>query len=114
VSVTFLQPEGTRLLVRRGAGELGHLTARMWTPSSPAAADSVSGLAGVAGVDVAAGTVLEVAIPLAGLRCAPGAPVAFFVAVLDPQDHEIERHPPFRPIETAVPDVWFEASNWNA
>ena len=114
VSVTFLQPEGVRLLVRQGTkedeGRGGHCSAALSGPRN------VGHLTrpGSTPVQAAAGTVLELAIPLVDLGCAPGAPVAFFVALVDPGDQEVERHPPFRPIETAVPDAWFEARNWNA
>jgi alpha-amylase/alpha-mannosidase (GH57 family) len=120
VAVTFLQPEGARVLVHRngllGLGktdviaDVGHVTAELVQTAIAAAVavgDSPPPRA-------AAGTVLEVAVPLASLGCEAGAPVAFFVALLDESDHEVERHPPFRPIETNVPDAWFEARNWNA
>jgi alpha-amylase/alpha-mannosidase (GH57 family) len=120
VAVTFLHPEGVRVLVYRNgllglgrkmeAGGVGHLTVelvRAATTAAVGAGDSPLPQA-------AAGTVLELAVPLAGLGCEPGAPVAFFVALLDESNREVERHPPFRPIETTVPDAWFEARNWNA
>ena len=86
---------------------MGHLTATLRRSSSDAASDD-------SGIEAAAGAVLEVGVPLAAFGLTPGAPVAFFVALLDPEEHETERQPPFRPIETAVPDAWFEAKNWNA
>jgi hypothetical protein len=62
---------------------------------------------------VAAGTVLEIAVPLADLRLpATGARVAFFVTVYDARQRELERHPAHRPIEAEVPDAGFEARNW--
>jgi hypothetical protein len=62
---------------------------------------------------VAAGTVLEIALPLEDLHLpAAGARVAFFVAVSDARRSELERHPAYRPIEAEVPDAGFEARNW--
>ena len=63
---------------------------------------------------VAAGTVLEVALPLATWASAPGDAVAFFVAVFDADGDEVERHPAHRPVELTVPDERFEARNWTA
>jgi hypothetical protein len=61
---------------------------------------------------VAAGSVLEVAVPLSDLGVRDGD-VSFFVAVYE-GDAEVERHPAHRPIETAIPDARFEARNWTA
>jgi hypothetical protein len=43
-----------------------------------------------------------------------GDPLAFFVAVYDSANAELERHPAHRPIDVQVPDALFEARNWNA
>ena len=68
---------------------------------------------GPGGAVVAAGTILEVALPLEDLHLpAAGARVAFFVAVYDARHSELERHPAHRPIETEVPDARFDARNW--
>jgi hypothetical protein len=36
------------------------------------------------------------------------------VALLDAQNHEIDRQPAARPLETSVPDPLFAARNWTA
>ena len=64
-----------------------------------------------------AGTVLELAVPLAELGCAPGdanARIAFFVVTSGPDRSEVESHPAHHPIEAAVPDEEFEARHWTA
>jgi hypothetical protein len=63
---------------------------------------------------VAAGTVLELALPLADLGLTPGVALAFFLAVYAGGDSEIERHPAHRPIELVTPDAEFEARHWRA
>ena len=63
------------------------------------------------GATVAAGTILEAAIPLAELVTEN---VKFFVVVLAPNLSELEVHPEHHPIEVAVPDDQFEARNWTA
>jgi hypothetical protein len=69
---------------------------------------------------VAAGTLLEIAIPLADLQPPAGTTtppsdreLSFFVAVYR-EDREAERHPGHRPIETRVPDAQFESRHWTA
>jgi hypothetical protein len=105
-SLKFLNPEGVRFSVRQ---DLGRLTGRLWDrrPVPPHWIERGPGR-----TIVAAGTILEVAVPLADL----GSPasVAFFLAVYNAADVEIERHPSHRPIEVEVPDERFEARNWTA
>ena len=62
---------------------------------------------------MAAGDILEVAIPFAALGLRPAAPFAFFVTI---HNHatEVERHPANRPIESVVPEPAFEELNWKA
>ena len=78
---------------------------------------------GPGGAAVAAGRLLEVALPLADLgrrpldagtapSDQPASRVAFFVAVYDAAGAELERHPAYHPIETEVPGRGFEARNW--
>ena len=43
-----------------------------------------------------------------------GGRLAFFVAVYDARDAELERHPAHRLIELDVPDDTYEARNWTA
>jgi hypothetical protein len=89
-SLTFLQPGGVRYAVGQ---EFGRLTATH-------------------GVIVAAGTVLELAIPLDQLSAEPGGRLAFFASVVDAHGREQERHPAHRPIELTVPDTGFRARHW--
>jgi len=62
----------------------------------------------------AAGTILELSVPLSDLRAATGDVVAFFVVVHGPDGSEIETHPTHHPIEAPVPDERFEARHWTA
>jgi hypothetical protein len=86
IALCFLMPEGLRLRVRAEAGARGLVST--------------------------AGTILEVAVPLATL----GSPrrIAFFVAVETAQGVERERHPSGHPLEIERLDAGFEASNWTA
>jgi hypothetical protein len=101
---TFLAPEGPKLVV---SDREGQLRAQLTSPAS-------NGSAAPAGRDVvaAAGTILEVAVPLAALGLAAGARVAFFVTVFD-GGIDLERHPSHQALETRVPDERFEARNWS-
>ena len=107
-SLKFLQPDGVRFSVRQQAGRLSGLLwdrsaeGPQWTERGPGR--SV----------VAAGTILEIAVPLEDLGVASGNPVAFFVAVCDAAGNEIERHPSHRTIDIDVPDTAFDARNWTA
>ena len=63
----------------------------------------------------AAGSILEVEIPISGLDHGSAlGDVSFFIAANDANQNEVERHPTGRPIELAVPDERFEARNWSA
>ena len=63
---------------------------------------------------MAAGTVLEVSLPLMDLGVTRlGTPMAFFVAVYV-KGQEAERHPAHRPIDLFSPDALFEARHWRA
>ncbi|HMC78410.1 MAG TPA: glycoside hydrolase family 57 protein [Vicinamibacterales bacterium] len=112
VSLKFLRPEGVRFSVRRFLGRLvGHVWRRAPVPAGGALpwVDH-----GPGGAIVGAGTVLELGLPLAELEVSPGDTVAFFVAVYDAREIEIERHPAHRPIEVGAPDALFDARNWQA
>ena len=63
---------------------------------------------------VAAGTVLEAAVPLADLGLGDGEPLAFFLAVYDANGTELETHPEHRPVEVTTPDEMFEGRYWRA
>ena len=107
-SLKFMHPEGVRFSVRE---TLGRLTWLFWDRGSKAPHWVERG---AGGATVAAGSVLELAVPLADLAVKAGDRVAFFVAVYDADDAELERHPAHRPIEAEVPDEQFEARNWTA
>ena len=107
-SLKFLRPAEVRLSIRQAAGRA---TAAIWSRPD-AETPWVAREAG--GVRVAAGTVIEAALPFADLGLAPGAGVSFFVAVQDAAGHEAERHPAHRPVDVTVPDERFEARNWTA
>jgi hypothetical protein len=108
LSLKFVNPFGVRFSVRQ---DEGRLSASFW--------DRLSGephwaRRGAGGATIAAGTILELAIPLADLGVAAGGMTAFFVAVYDVGGGELERHPANRPIELTVPDALFEARLWRA
>jgi alpha-amylase/alpha-mannosidase (GH57 family) len=106
LSLKFVTPAGVRFSVRQTAGRLiGTYWDRrdaqpVWTERGPG------------GAMLAAGTILEVAIPLADLGLSAGQAVGFFVAIYDDQGSELERHPAHQPIELRVPDALFEARHW--
>ena len=107
-AMTFLQPEGVRFTIRQTLGRLaGSFLDRRAT-------DQTWVERGAGGALVAAGTVVEAALPLLDLRVAAGAPLSFTVAVYDPGHNEVERQPDSRSVELTVPDERFEARNWIA
>jgi hypothetical protein len=114
ISLKFVRPTGIRFSVRQA---LGRLTGALWDRRL-VNHDHGSGEAwverGPGGAAVAAGSILEVALPLDDLALEAGRPVAFFLAVYDQSGAEIERHPAQRLIEVLVPDEMFEARNWRA
>ena len=104
-SLTFLQPDGVRLSVRQTDGRLSSVLwdrqSAQWVERGPGSAVA------------AAGTLLELAVPLADLGLRGGDRLSFFVAVSDRGRTELERHPADRPIEAEVPDDRFLARHWN-
>jgi hypothetical protein len=108
LSLKFVNPAGVRFSVRQTAGRLrGSFWDRRdvephWSERGPA------------GALAAAGTILELGIPLADLGLAAGQTAGFFVAIYDQHGGEIERHPANRAIELVVPDALFEAHQWRA
>ena len=94
--------------------DLGRLTGRFWDWRSLAPHWVPRGAGAAA---VAAGTILELSIPLADIAPDAGGPdsqhLSFFLAVYQ-DDVEVERHPAHRPIETASPDERFESRHWTA
>lgn len=112
-AVRFLLPDGLHIAVARpSAGAPSTLAMTRWSRASGASEWTQQAADGVRS---AAGTILELAIPLALLGAtAEGRRLSFVVAVVDGAGREIERHPSHRPIDTATPDRRFEASNWTA
>jgi alpha-amylase/alpha-mannosidase (GH57 family) len=106
LSLKFVSPAGVRFSVRQ---EAGRVTGTFWDrrDSAPHWVER-----GTGGASVAAGTILELAIPLSALGGSAGQTVGFFVALYDDQATEIERHPAHQPIELPVPDELFEARHW--
>jgi hypothetical protein len=105
-SLAFLKPGGFRATI---TGPAASPVASFWTR------DGSSWLpAGADGLRAAAGSILELAVPLASFRVAGLQELAFSLMVLDATGNEIERHPTGRPVELTVPDASFEARNWTA
>jgi len=105
-SLKFLEPDGIRLSVTAGDGRL---VATYWDRRG----DPPSWhRRGPSGASVAAGTVLEVAVPIAELN--PRAALRFVVALYDRAGSEVERHPASWPIEAAVAEALVEAAFWRA
>jgi alpha-amylase/alpha-mannosidase (GH57 family) len=108
LSLKFATPAGLRFSVSQ---RLGRVTGSFWDRR---ATEPYWLERGPGGAAVAAGTVLELAVPFIDLRLTAGQPVAFFVAVFDDTGAELERHPAHRPIELLTPDALFEARHWRA
>ena len=109
-SLEFLKPERIRFSVRHGVGIQSSPSGTFWERR----ADARWTVRGPGRARVAAGSVVEAALPLGDLKLTGGAAVSFFVAVYDSSGQEVERHPTHRPVDVAVPDEQFEARNWTA
>jgi alpha-amylase/alpha-mannosidase (GH57 family) len=107
-SLTFLQPSSRRLDIRGArATVVGVLSDQPsgepgWTAR------------GAQSARVAAGTVLELAVPLSDLGAEAGEPMAFYVSVSSAGVQETERYPAQRPIRIVVPGEDFSGENWRA
>jgi alpha-amylase/alpha-mannosidase (GH57 family) len=107
VRLTFAAPDGVQFAVTMNNGRAeGRYRVQANTP--PGWTDR-----GPGGAAVAAGTVLELSLPLTDLSLAPGQAAAFVVEV-DQAGAELERYPGSRPIAVTVPDQTFEARQWRA
>jgi alpha-amylase/alpha-mannosidase (GH57 family) len=107
-ALTFLEPPGVRFVVGQAGGRL---TGTFWDRSG----DERHWIGrGAGGARVAAGTVIEAALPLSDLGVGSGAALSFFVAVFNRDQTEVERHPDNRAVMLTVPDERFEARNWTA
>ncbi len=100
--VAFLEPEGFELLIT-GPGT-ARPTARLFHNDVPVSAP---------GVQAAAETILEVAIPWRSLAVATGTALHFY-AELFQEEQPIERVPQEGAIETSVPSPDFELMMWQA
>ena len=107
-SLKFLQPAGLRFTVGQVSRQV---LGSFWDRAEEGGAWTERGARGAA---VAAGTILEAALPLVEVTSVAGARVAFFVIVAAPNRTEIEIHPEHHPFETTVPDAQFEARHWTA
>jgi alpha-amylase/alpha-mannosidase (GH57 family) len=105
-NLAFLKPAGFRTSI---TGPAGAPAVSLWVRDGSAWRG-----ASVEGLRAAAGSILEVAIPLAAFHAEALQELSFSVMVLDPAGNEVERHPTGRPIELQVPDARFEARNWTA
>ncbi|MEQ1572716.1 MAG: glycoside hydrolase family 57 protein [Vicinamibacterales bacterium] len=106
VNLNFLVPGGIRVQVRTGASGLEVQLLKRggssgWTVTS------------CDGLIAAAGGILEIQVPFAGLEVGPRAMIALRVA-LNQRGVELEHHPVHQPIELAVPDRHFNAAGWTA
>jgi hypothetical protein len=108
VSVAFTAPAEGRLVVRSVDGRL--LSAFVDPGGSGTA---TAGSDRSRGASVAAGGILEIAVPLDALGARAGDAIAFYVTVGHGQV-EVEHHPADQPIQIAVPDASFAARLWSA
>jgi alpha-amylase/alpha-mannosidase (GH57 family) len=104
LSLEFLEPEGIRFSVRQS---LGRATGTFWRRADGQWVERDPG-----GAAIAAGRVLELALPLRDLGRGAGDRISFFVTASDGTQGEIERHPAHRPITSEVPDRRFAVRNW--
>src|SRR5262249_48707346 len=105
ISLNFLKPDGTRVVLR---SENGRTSVVLETSQGPQI-----GASGCEGLTAAVGRLVEAQIPFSCLGARPGTTVTFIVAVT--QDGiEVEHHPRHRAIEVEVPDERFGARNWTA
>jgi predicted glycosyl hydrolase (DUF1957 family) len=107
VRLTFVAPDGVQFIVTM-TDERPEGRYRDYAKNSSSWTDR-----GPGGGVVAAGEVLELALPIADLSLSPGQAAAFVVEVIR-AEAELERHPGSRPIAVTVPDRAFEARQWRA
>jgi alpha-amylase/alpha-mannosidase (GH57 family) len=112
----FLSPAGVRFSVQ---SESGRLTGTFWHRPPNESLGQPWSRRGIGGATLAAGQILEVALPLADLGVSRQSPLSFFIVLGGGSDlpmvaDVVEREPSYPPIETAVPDSTFEARNWRA
>jgi hypothetical protein len=106
VSLKFVHPVGVRFSIGLSAGRA---TGVLWDRRD---AEPHWVERGPAETAVAAGTIIELAIPLAALAVSPGDRLSFVAAIYRQGGAELERHPRDRTIEITVPDASFESRHW--
>jgi len=107
LSVSFLEPGGSRVLVRMDAN--GRPSVALVERSKTGNWDRRD----CAGIKAAVRTVLELEIPFECLRVRTHDRISFVVA-LNRNEAEVERYPRHRPIDLDVPDEHFATVNWTA
>jgi hypothetical protein len=108
VSVAFTAPAERRFVVRSMDGRLRSTFVEPDGSATAAAEPDTP-----RGASVAAGGILEIAIPLDALEARAGDVITFYVTV-GHEDVEVERHPTAQPIQVTVPDASFAARLWSA
>jgi alpha-amylase/alpha-mannosidase (GH57 family) len=108
VSVAFAAPAERRFVVRSVDGRLRSTFLEPGGSATPAANPDMP-----RGASVAAGGILEIAIPLDAIGAQAGDVITFYVTV-GHGDVEVERHPADQPIQVTVPDASFAARFWSA
>jgi len=106
LSLTFLQPEGCRIVVSGADG-----TIRALLVDRPRARTTPS--RNCPDIKVAAGRVLELQVPFQCLDATRQSTIAFIIS-LTRHGAEVEHYPRHRPIEAQVPDERFPSKNWTA
>jgi alpha-amylase/alpha-mannosidase (GH57 family) len=107
LSVNFLKPPGTRVVVRLGPDGKPSLTLVERSKSGRWDAHECPGIKG------SVHAVVELEVPFRCLQARTHDPIAFIVA-LNRDGAEVEHYPRHRPIEFDVPDEHFAALNWTA
>jgi hypothetical protein len=107
-TIDFLQPAGLRFSVRAGAGRLE------WAYRGQPLAGSDRPRGAWPSAAVAAGSVIEVQLPLAALGVSPGHPIEFVVSVSGGGSGSSGSRGMDRPIRVTLPDGAFEARHWSA
>ena len=102
IRLQFVNPPGVQVVISAGAAHLERR--RSGTGWERQACQ---------GLGAVAGQILEVRVPFRCLELAPGARVAFVVAIAK-EGMETESHPPRTPIEFELPDQKFAARSWTA
>ena len=102
IRLQFVNPPGVQVVI---AGGGAHFERRQ--PGTGWERQACQGLGAVTG------QILEVRVPFRCLEVAPGARVAFVVAI-EKEGMETESHPPRTPIEFELPDQEFPARSWTA